>query len=204
MPPKTSTNLGTKPSLGDGPWHSWHSWRSWRSRRSRGALIAGFVGVGVVGVILGRMSSPVPEGPAFPAAAHSASPASPTSGRSTSPASEPSASPQQFDLTDDPRNASGVPLRPMDHDIFTLITSLQLDRTRMPDVFPDRPYRVTFIGSIAERRIGLVMIDLDRDGKFDERWDLKRDGVVRNVLKDPAADGNPVNYSLAHGRWQPH
>ncbi len=97
-----------------------------------------------------------------------------------------------------------MPIRPMDRDIFDKITTLKLERTQMRDVFPDRPYRVAFLGSLVERRIGRVHVDLDRDGKFDERWELTKGGVVRIVQADPAAGGATVTYSLAHGRWQPH
>jgi len=92
----------------------------------------------------------------------------------------------------------------MDRDIFAQVTALKLDRTQMKDVFPDRPYRVVFVGSISERRIGFVMIDLDRNGTFDERWELKTSEANRIVLHDPAANGAEVKYTLAHGRWQVH
>jgi hypothetical protein len=159
--------------------------------RSRGALVAALVGVCGVGVLIGRVTSR--EQPATaPAEQHSA-------------AAAPTAEPQVFYLTDDPRAHGGVPLRPMDREIFDLITTLKLERKQMSDVFPDRPYRVAFVGSIAEHHVGLVAIDMNRDNNVDERWDLKKRGEVnRVVLHDPAAGGNQVQYSLAHGRWQPH
>ena len=93
----------------------------------------------------------------------------------------------------------------MDRDILDQITHLErIPRTQMKDVFPDRPYRVAFVGSVAERRVGLVMIDLDRDGKFEERWDLKGSEITRNVIQDPASGGVPGRYTLARGRWQVH
>jgi hypothetical protein len=159
--------------------------------RAKGALIAGILGVGVVAFVLGRASNAGREQPA----------ASTPTATASAPFSE---EPQVFDLAEDPRAKSGIPLRPMDRDIFDQITHLRIERSEMRDVFPDRPYRVQFVGSVAEHHIGLVMIDLDRDGKFDERWDLKRDGVTRMVQQDPAAGGAPVKYTLSHGRWQPH
>ncbi len=191
MSTKTSTPLdanpvtlgGTpkRPTLGAGPW------------RTRAALIAGFVGVGVLGVAIGRGSSVSPGTQALPAPPQSASaPARPAGER------------PKFDLAEVPGYHSGVELRPMDHDIFDKLVNLNLERTQMPDVFPDRPYRVAFIGSLAERRINVVMVDLDRDGKMDERWELKKGDLVRTVPKDPAAQGQAVKYTLTHGRWQPH
>jgi hypothetical protein len=157
-------------------------------RRVRASRIAPFAGVALVSFVLGRASMPVREAPAAPAP----------------PSSEP---PIQLDLTEDPRATAGIPLRPMDRDVFAEIaraTSGQLERIRMKDLFPDRPYKVTFVGSVAERRIGLVLIDLNRDGTYEERWDLKRNDVVRSVQNDTFAEANVVRYTLAHGRWQVH
>jgi hypothetical protein len=111
---------------------------------------------------------------------------------------------QRFDLHEDPNFTLGLPMRPMDHDIFAAIADGALERKRLPDLFADRPYRVRLVGSVAERHFGMVMIDLERDGSWDERWDLQPGQVLRDVKKDDAAGGQPVRYTLAHGRWQPH
>lgn len=189
---KTSTTLGTKTTLGTGRWGT------------KALLIASFAGVGILGIAVGRSSNPIPDSPA-------------TVGDSLGPPGSPalgiraSAAPQQsspealkVDLAELPNYKAGVPMRPMDRDIFDKIRTLSLERSQMHDVFPDRPYRVTFVGSLAERRIDLVMVDLDRDGKFEERWEIKRGDVVRTVPKDPAAGDQPVKYTIIHGRWQPH
>lgn len=178
MSTKTPTTLDAKPTLGSGP------------QRNRAALIAAFAGVGLLGVVLGRQSSSTPDTAALPAASQSAA------------APEPER--LKFDLAEVPNYSSGVPLRPMDHDIFDKLVSLKLERTQMKDVFPDRPYRVVFVGSLAQHQISQVMVDLDRDGKVDERWDIKKGDLVRNVPKDPDAQGQAVKYTLTHGRWQPH
>jgi hypothetical protein len=93
----------------------------------------------------------------------------------------------------------------MDRDIFAQLMDLQhMERTRMRDVFPDRPYKVVFLGSMAERRVGSVLVDLNRDGKFEERWTIKPEEVSRLVPEDPATGGQPVKYTLSRGRWQVH
>jgi hypothetical protein len=159
--------------------------------QSKATLVAAFIGVGVTGVVVGRATSPAPAPP----------PPAPTASQSAETTPEP---PQQFDLTEIPGYATGIPLRPMDRDIFAEILSPKLERSKMRDVFPDRPYRVTFVGSASEHRIGLVLVDMDRDGKIDERWELKKTEVRREVEKDPATDRQAVRYTLAHGRWQLH
>ena len=159
--------------------------------RKNGPLIAAFLGVAAVGIIIGRASSAPHETPPVPTARPSASSAFDTE-------------PQQFDLSEIANSKAGIPLRPMDRDIIEAIQNASFDRARMNDLFPDRPYRVRLVGSLAERRIGLVMIDLNRDGKFDERWDLTRTEISRVVHDDSATAGAPVKYTLGHGRWQVH
>ena len=52
---------------------------------------------------------------------------------------------------------------------------------------PSKPYRVTFVGSIARApHRASSLIDIDRDGKVDERWELKqRRRSSATVLADP-------------------
>lgn len=111
--------------------------------------------------------------------------------------------PQEFDLTPDPNFKAGVPLRPMDKDIFAAMKDPTLTRERALDLWPDRSYRVRLIGSVPEHYFATVMIDLTRDGQGEERWTLKGGDIQRYVPHDPNANG-PMIYTLAHGRWQLH
>ncbi len=113
---------------------------------------------------------------------------------------------QIYNLKTDPR-LQGVQLRQMDREIFAAIASGQLNQSHMDDVFPSQPYRVKLVGSIPEHWIGVVLIDLTRDGKWDERWDMKHDDVDRLVFRHPSADnfaGEPsdAKFSLRSGHWQ--
>jgi len=93
----------------------------------------------------------------------------------------------------------------MDHDIIAALQSGTVERTSMTDVFPDRPYRVRFAGSPASQTFEHVLVDLNRDDKWDERWDLTKPGTIeRTVMHDPNAQDQPVMYTLVKGRWQPH
>ena len=185
--------------------------------RSKGAVIAAVVVVGVVGICIGRWSR---SAASEPQAQSSAGPSSPSSSSSSSgvvgttgavgttvnPASPaPSApGPQVFDTVEDPNWKAGIPMRDMDRDIFAQLKNDDLDRSKLADLFPDRPYRVRLIGSVTEHRFGLVMIDLNRDGKWDERWDLRAGQVMRNVEHDEGSGGQRVQYTLVHGKWQAH
>jgi hypothetical protein len=159
-------------------------------------IVAGFVGVGIVGILIGRATSAPPETSPVPVVA--------PSGRASASPVENLLPPQQFDLAENPMSKSGQKLREMDLDILNKIVGRHYERTELEDVFPDRPYRVRFIGSAAEKHIGGVLIDLTRNGKWDERWRLTTNEVVRDVDHDPIANGMPVHYTLGHGRWQLH
>ena len=168
--------------------------------RARGTLLVAFAVVAGVGILVGRWSRRVPEVEASSAVRPPALTSAVTAGQIAQLAGPP----QQFDIKEEPSFHGGVPLRPMDRDIFAVLADEHLERTRLLDLFPDRPYRVRVVGSVAERRFGALNIDLDRDGKLDERWMLKGNEVVRDVPEDPTGGGQPVHYTLAHGRWQPH
>jgi hypothetical protein len=110
-----------------------------------------------------------------------------------------------WDTEEDPHWTAGVPLRPMDRDIIAALQSGTVERTSMTDVFPDRPYKVRFAGSPASQTFAYVLVDLDRDDKWDERWDLSEPGTIkRTVEHDPLGEGQKVMYTLVKGRWQPH
>jgi len=93
----------------------------------------------------------------------------------------------------------------MDHDIIAALQSGTVERTSVPDVFPDRPYRVRLAGSPVTQVFAYVLVDLNRDDKWDERWDLTKPGAIeRTVEHDPNGEGQKVMYTLVKGRWQPH
>lgn len=110
---------------------------------------------------------------------------------------------QHFDVTENPKFKGGVSLRDLDRDIFAKLNDLDhLKREEMRDVFPDKPYLVRFIGSVATKNIGYVLVDINRDGKIDERWEIRDGSVRRTVPNDPNAADTEVRYQLGQGRWQ--
>ena len=178
-----------------------------RARWKTETIVVALVIVGGLGVWIGRCSRSVnsveakaaePQSDWTPARS-SASSSSSSTGKSEQ--ERPDAA--TFDTMEIPEFKAGIALRPMDRDIFAQLANAHLDRQSLLDVFPDRPYKVRIIGSVAERRFSLVLIDMNRDGKIDERWELKGSDVIRTVPQDPNAGDAEVRYALAHGRWQP-
>ena len=176
----------------------------------KGVLIAATLIAAAGGVWFGRCSRHVPveaSGSASAWAAASSPPSSSgaSSGAWLSPgaASDEKIEPQHFDVADNPSLKAGIALREMGREIFKALNDIEhLDRARMADVFPGRPYNVRFIGSVEQRHVGIVFIDLNRKGKIDERWELGAGEVKRTVPKDRNAGDGEVRYSLAQGRWQ--
>lgn len=110
-----------------------------------------------------------------------------------------------WDTEEDPHWKAGISLRPMDHDIIAALQSGTVARTAMPDVFPDRPYDVRFAGNPETQTFAYVLVDLNRDGTIDEKWDLTKPGAIeRVVFHDPDARNQKVMYTLVKGKWQPH
>jgi hypothetical protein len=156
--------------------------------------------VGGVAMLIGRSASSkrVPE---LTSSAQKGAPGNPSAWSNMPAGADDQNVPQHFDLKELPEFKAGVGLRPMDKEVFERLADPKLQRTDLLDLFPDRPYKVRVVGSVQERRYGMVMIDADRNGKWDEKWVLKGDQVLRTVM---AEDEPPIEFNLAHGRWQAH
>jgi len=110
-----------------------------------------------------------------------------------------------WNTEENPNWHAGVSLRPMDRDIIAALESGTVARKDMTDVFPDRPYKVRFAGSATTETFAYVLIDMNRDDKWDEKWDLTEPGSIkRTVFHDPDALGEQIMFTLVQGRWQPH
>ena len=167
--------------------------------KSKGTLLVAFVVVGGIGIALGRWS----RGPMQEAKGASLSAAS-SSAASLGGDGGGGIIKQHFDLKELSGYTTGSAIREMDRDIFAALADPNLQRKALVDLFPSRPYRVKVSGDVDEHRYALVLIDMNRSGKWDERWTLKGDEVFRLLPQDPAAGGEPVQFTLAHGRWQAH
>jgi hypothetical protein len=116
----------------------------------------------------------------------------------------PEQKPQAYDYKPHPNlKPGGVPLRPMDNDIFAAIERGRLTRAQLLDLFPDRPYHVKLVADSAEHWVNTVVIDLDRNGRWDERWELKKEGVFRHTHGGPD-DSDQIMFTMFGGFWIPH
>jgi len=111
--------------------------------------------------------------------------------------------PQIYQTTPGPHPGLGQPLRTLDIDTFDRIARADYQRQEMLDLFPGRPYHVKLVGSFTDRWIDAVMVDVERDGHFDERWDLKPDGVFRRVIGPGQEFDAATPFMLRNGLWLP-
>jgi hypothetical protein len=107
---------------------------------------------------------------------------------------------QTFNYVPSGRSKAGIPLRPMDTDIFEAITKNHLTLERAMDLFPDRPYHVKLVADLQSQRVLGALIDLDRDGRWDERWQMRTDGCTRTPLSTKNGDGSR-SFNLVDGHW---
>ena len=112
--------------------------------------------------------------------------------------------PQTFQTTPGPHPGLGTALRTLDIDTFDRIARADYQRQEMLDLFPGRPYHVKLAGSFTARLITTVMVDVERDGRFDERWDLTKDGVFRRVIGPGQEFDAATPFMLRNGLWLPY
>ena len=107
---------------------------------------------------------------------------------------------QTYDYVPSGKIKGGIPLRPMDTEIFQAIERNHFTLERVLDLFPDKPYHVKLVADLQTQRVVGVMVDLERDGRWDERWEMRTDGCTRHVLKSPNSNESP-SFALVQGRW---
>lgn len=179
-----------------------------KNRTLKIVVVAVFAGASLFGFWRVMRSDHVAE-PAPPASAASSAAFNPV-GTSSAPQPEPDAAnvglsrppkPQVYATATSPNQTIGLPLRPMDLEIFKVIETEEIKNVR--DVFPGKPYRVTMLRDHVSGYIVVVTIDLDRNGKIDERWKLTPETVMRQA--SPDEKGMFLDdFTLRMGRWMPH
>jgi hypothetical protein len=108
--------------------------------------------------------------------------------------------PQVFDTGIHP--GDGPLLRIMDKEVLDYIASGKVPAGVTHDAFPKATYRVDITRDGAKGLVTKVMIDVNRNGQWEEVWALTESEVSRKYsLKD---DGNYLSFAtLRAGRWAP-
>jgi hypothetical protein len=132
------------------------------------------------------------------ATANAAAPSSAT--RTASAPSAPSATgavavPPQADLAVD------EPLRALDREILEWYKTAHLTGAKQKDALPGKRYKVDAYKDEGKSELNRIKVDLDRDSKWDEKWDFIGPAVQRQVA--PADDElYSAAYRLDGDRWR--
>lgn len=94
-------------------------------------------------------------------------------------------------------------LRPMDQAILARVDQ-GISGDKVKDAFPSQSYKVNLYRDSGQSGVNRLKIDLDRDGKWDEKWTLSGSGAEREVKREvaPADDEKYTEtYRLRAGAW---
>ena len=126
------------------------------------------VGGGLVLLCAGVLAGRSPTAPPPPQAALPAPPAP----------SPPAAPPPVSAAHEPPRGGDG--LREAERAAMAW-RGKSLGRSKGTDVTSDAPYKITVVQDPGHATVNRLRIDLDRDDKWDEKWDFDGEGVRRQV-----------------------
>ena len=96
-----------------------------------------------------------------------------------------------------------VALRPLDEEVLHLLEQ-RPGGDKAKDATPNRPYKVNLYAEGG--KYVRAKVDLDRNGKWDEKWsvdDKNGERVVKRQVSPSDDDTNyPLKYKLRHNQWQ--
>ena len=85
-----------------------------------------------------------------------------------------------------------LPARPFDETIVKFAGKPVPDG-RADDIRPRRDWHITVVQDAGHEEASRALVDLDRDGKIDERWSFKNNGTVITRSVSPNDDENYVH-----------
>ena len=90
-----------------------------------------------------------------------------------------------------------TPLREMDREIIQLVTQPQAAKpNKGKDVFPKRPYKVNLY--VEGDRVVRAKVDLNRNGKWDEKWSFEADGATPVIKRQVSPADDDTSYTLTY------
>ncbi|MBX3233382.1 MAG: hypothetical protein KIT84_33850 [Labilithrix sp.] len=169
----------------------------------RALLISGLavVGLGAFGACAYQCSrtQPKPEEPTVAATVTTTATVPPVMGPTTT--STPTPTPN----TATPTAADPLALREVDREILARLP-MSISGAKVKDAFKGKSYKVDFYKDDGFAKVNRLKIDLDRDDKWDEKWDIE-DGSPTPKIKRHVAPRDDEQYTdeyrLLEGRWSP-
>jgi len=100
-----------------------------------------------------------------------------------------------------PAYAQSVHLRTVDREVLDLIRSPNANTDKIKDALPGRNYKVNLYRDAGFNRWNRVKIDLNRNNRWDEKWTIKDNVIIRQVSSrdDEVYD---QKFVLTGNQWQ--
>ena len=74
---------------------------------------------------------------------------------------------------------------------------------RIKEAFPGRAYKVSIYKDAGHAKANRVKIDLDRNGKWDEKWTIEDDGTIKRQVAPRDDEDYTIEYRLRGETWEP-
>jgi hypothetical protein len=169
-----------------------------RFKTFRTAVLGGAVALGAVGVYwaLHRTPSPAP----VPPPSLTAPPPRPAPAPATTAPTRAPAPDRQPDPPAAP-TAGANGLRPVDQDILALVRA-GIKGDKLTDAFPKKAYKVNLYRDGGDAGVSRLKVDLDRDGKWDEKWAFGEGGRVKRQVAPADDESYSETYLLDGSDWK--
>jgi len=92
-------------------------------------------------------------------------------------------------------------LRPMDQEILARVRE-GISGDKLNDSIKGRSYRVNLYKDPGKPGVNRLKLDLDRDGKWDEKWNLEADGRVKREVAPADDEHYTDSYILDGSAWK--
>ncbi|MCA9587610.1 MAG: hypothetical protein KC657_19925 [Myxococcales bacterium] len=103
---------------------------------------------------------------------------------------------------DAPAHGAAQPVRAMDRDVLARIAG-PVPGDRIKEAFPGRAYKVSIYKDAGHAKANRVKIDLDRNGKWDEKWTIEDDGTIKRQVAPRDDEDYTIEYRLRGETWEP-
>lgn len=89
----------------------------------------------------------------------------------------------------------------MDQEILALVRT-GIGKDKLTDAFPKKPYKVNLYRDSGDARVSRLKVDLDRDGKWDEKWSFGPEGRVKRQVAPADDESYTESYLLDGSGWK--
>jgi len=101
-----------------------------------------------------------------------------------------------------PVYADSSGLRKIDNEVLNLIRNCTASSDKIKDVYPNRSYKINLYRDQGFKHCNRVKIDFDRDDKWDEKWTIDRDFIIKRDVSSRDDEVYDQKFILVDNKWQ--